>query len=197
MFIWILKSNLVTWNMWVELGPRNRPSLCLWMVIFNCDLWENFCVRVNAKWLRWILWQARKALYALRGIVRLQALVRGQLVRKQAMATVRCMEALLIAQDRAFAQRIRMASVGKSNQRHPTHLITTQDNFLRHVYNVSSNPLPFILILKNDGYKFNRNFLPCCDISDWELSNEWNDSVSLPGLFNPINKNIVDEDRFQ
>ncbi|KAG7013534.1 Protein IQ-DOMAIN 31 [Cucurbita argyrosperma subsp. argyrosperma] len=50
---------------------------------------------------------ARKALRALRGLVKLQALARGHLVRKQAKATLRCMQALITAQARARAQRIR------------------------------------------------------------------------------------------
>ncbi|XLR55439.1 hypothetical protein S83_006111 [Arachis hypogaea] len=56
---------------------------------------------------------ARKALCALRGIVKLQALVRGYLVRKQARDTLRCMQALVIAQARAHASRLRMESQGK------------------------------------------------------------------------------------
>ncbi|RLN42196.1 protein IQ-DOMAIN 14-like [Panicum miliaceum] len=51
---------------------------------------------------------ARTALCALRGIVKLQALVRGQLVRKQANATLRCMQALLTAQSHLRAQRMRV-----------------------------------------------------------------------------------------
>ncbi|XP_039784269.1 uncharacterized protein LOC120651013 isoform X2 [Panicum virgatum] len=51
---------------------------------------------------------ARKALCALRGLVKLQALVRGQLVRRQATATLRRMQALLDAQSRLRAQRARM-----------------------------------------------------------------------------------------
>ncbi|KAL8162711.1 hypothetical protein V2J09_014200 [Rumex salicifolius] len=51
--------------------------------------------------------KARKALRALRGLVKLQALVRGRLVRKRANATLKCMEALITAQARARAQRIR------------------------------------------------------------------------------------------
>lgn len=50
--------------------------------------------------------------------MKLQALVRGQLVRKQASATLRYMEALLTAQARACAQRIKMASEERSNHRH-------------------------------------------------------------------------------
>ncbi|XP_022719732.1 protein IQ-DOMAIN 14-like [Durio zibethinus] len=52
---------------------------------------------------------ARKALHALRGLVKLQALVRGHLVRKQTTATLRSMHALMAIQVRARFQRIQMA----------------------------------------------------------------------------------------
>ncbi|KAJ0982467.1 hypothetical protein J5N97_010741 [Dioscorea zingiberensis] len=58
---------------------------------------------------------ARKALCALKGLVKLQALVRGHLVRKQASATLRCMQALITAQARARAHRIRMLEEGQTN----------------------------------------------------------------------------------
>ena len=66
--------------------------------------------------------------------MKLQALVRGHLVRKQAKATLRCMQALVTAQVRARAQRIQMGSEGKANQKHRN---AAEDDLLRHIYNVS------------------------------------------------------------
>jgi hypothetical protein len=57
----------------------------------------------------YFLFQARKALCALKGLVKLQALVRGQQVRKQTTATLRRMHALISIQVRARVQRIQMA----------------------------------------------------------------------------------------
>jgi hypothetical protein len=54
--------------------------------------------------------QARRALAALRGLVRLQALVRGHQVRLQVHRTMRCMQALVRAQDRFRARRLAATS---------------------------------------------------------------------------------------
>ncbi|KAM7260433.1 hypothetical protein ACFE04_016174 [Oxalis oulophora] len=50
---------------------------------------------------------ARKALRALKGLVKLQALVRGYLIRKQATATFHSMQALIRAQASVRSQRLR------------------------------------------------------------------------------------------
>lgn len=74
---------------------------------------------------------ARKALCALRGIVKLQAFVRGDLVRKKTAATLCCMQALASAQARICAQRIHMIaetqaaiqrqSTQRRSQQHPRY----------------------------------------------------------------------------
>ncbi|XVF50961.1 hypothetical protein PTKIN_Ptkin04bG0145800 [Pterospermum kingtungense] len=51
---------------------------------------------------------ARRALRALKGLVRLQALVRGYNVRKQAQMTMRCMQALVRVQARVRARRLHL-----------------------------------------------------------------------------------------
>ncbi|KAF4353317.1 hypothetical protein G4B88_015271 [Cannabis sativa] len=59
---------------------------------------------------------ARRALRALKGLVRLQALVRGHAVRKQAAITLRCMQALVRVQARVRARRVRMALESQTEQ---------------------------------------------------------------------------------
>ncbi|XVF10080.1 hypothetical protein REPUB_Repub07fG0152400 [Reevesia pubescens] len=51
---------------------------------------------------------SRRALRALKGLVRLQALVRGYNVRKQAQMTMRCMQALVRVQARVRARRLQL-----------------------------------------------------------------------------------------
>ncbi|XP_031108330.1 protein IQ-DOMAIN 31-like isoform X1 [Ipomoea triloba] len=53
---------------------------------------------------------ARRAFRALKGIIRLQALIRGHLVRRQAVATLRCMHAIVRSQALARGRRVRLSN---------------------------------------------------------------------------------------
>ncbi|KAL3525957.1 hypothetical protein ACH5RR_014329 [Cinchona calisaya] len=51
---------------------------------------------------------ARRAFRALKGIIRLQALIRGHLVRRQAVATLRCMQSIVKFQALARGRKVRL-----------------------------------------------------------------------------------------
>lgn len=104
-----------------------------------------------------ISWQARKALKALRGLVKIQALVRGHLVRKQTSDMLRCMNALMSIQVRARVQRIQMTEEPPVIvKRRITHRESAQEKQLSRGYSVSfdfhpnkvSNILVFLTLRK-------------------------------------------------
>ncbi|RRT79070.1 hypothetical protein B296_00019522, partial [Ensete ventricosum] len=56
--------------------------------------------------------QSRRVFCALRGIIRLQALIRGHLVRRQAVTTLHCMWGIVKFQALVRGQRVRLSGIG-------------------------------------------------------------------------------------
>lgn len=61
--------------------------------------------------------QARRALRALRGLVRLKSLIEGNAVKRQASTTLRCMQTLARVQSQIRSRRIRMSEENQALQR--------------------------------------------------------------------------------
>lgn len=78
--------------------------------------------------------KSRRALRALKGLVKLQALVRGHIVRKQTADMLRRMHVLIRAQSRARA--------GRSQVSESPHFSAKSIQFLHHVSKISPFP-PF------------------------------------------------------
>jgi hypothetical protein len=61
--------------------------------------------------------QARRALRALRGLVRLKSLVEGNSVKRQSASTLRCMQTLSRVQSQIRSRRAKMSEENQALQR--------------------------------------------------------------------------------
>ncbi|XP_022764443.1 protein IQ-DOMAIN 14-like [Durio zibethinus] len=73
---------------------------------------------------------ARKALRALKGIVRLQAIIRGWAVRRQAMTTLKCLQSVVNIQSQVCARRFQMAE-GTWQYDENKQLLTLKDKIIK------------------------------------------------------------------
>ncbi|XVF24235.1 hypothetical protein REPUB_Repub13aG0110200 [Reevesia pubescens] len=73
---------------------------------------------------------ARKALRALKGIVRLQAIIRGWAVRRQAMNTLKCLQSIVNIQSQVCARRFQKAE-GSWQYDENKRLLTLKDKIIK------------------------------------------------------------------
>ncbi|KAK9058261.1 hypothetical protein SSX86_023101 [Deinandra increscens subsp. villosa] len=95
-------------GVWIQ---KEEAVITAWENLQNAKVehqsgnWSRYQVHVAAA-------KARRALRALKGLVRLPALVRGNAMRKQAAITLWCMQALIRVQARVRARWVRIALEG-------------------------------------------------------------------------------------
>ncbi|XP_061352559.1 protein IQ-DOMAIN 11-like [Gastrolobium bilobum] len=69
------------------------------------EIKESAAIKIQTAFRSYL---ARKALRALKGIVKLQAIIRGRAVRRQAMSTLKCLQSIVSIQSQVCARRLQM-----------------------------------------------------------------------------------------
>ncbi|MBA0778455.1 hypothetical protein Gotri_006321 [Gossypium trilobum] len=91
------------------------------------DVQELAATKIQATFRGYL---ARKALRALKGIVRLQAIIRGSAVRRQAMNTLKCLQSIVNIQSQVSAMRFQMAE-GTWQYDETKQLVTLEDKIIK------------------------------------------------------------------
>ncbi|XP_058084983.1 protein IQ-DOMAIN 22-like [Magnolia sinica] len=140
---------------------------------------------------------ARRALKALRGLVKLQALVRGRIVRKQAAETLRCMQALVRVQARVRAVRANASEsrhVSKGSQSHPGP--ATPEKYERPIH-VNSAQRDRFAMLKGNASK--PNSTDAIDLDKvhvgWNWLDRWMDERSWDHRENVTKVGAADDEK--
>lgn len=91
---------------------------------------------------------ARKALRALRGIVKLQAIIRGRAVRRQTMSTLKCLQSLVDIQSQVCAKRLQIVK-GRWAHDESEEIPSSRDKIIRMDSN-SERRWDYSILLKEE-----------------------------------------------
>lgn len=72
---------------------------------YKLEIEESSAIKIQTTFRGYI---ARKALKALKGIVKLQAIIRGRAVRRQAMSTLKCLQSIVSIQSQVISRKLQM-----------------------------------------------------------------------------------------
>jgi hypothetical protein len=102
-----------------------------------------------------VIMQARRALRALRGLVRLKSLVEGNSVKRQSASTLHCMQTLSRVQSQIRSRRVKMSEENQALQR---QLLLKQELENFRVCRPSQKCISCAIVLQQISMRFSNTF---------------------------------------
>uniref|UniRef100_A0A6P6G7Q4 protein IQ-DOMAIN 14 n=1 Tax=Ziziphus jujuba TaxID=326968 RepID=A0A6P6G7Q4_ZIZJJ len=111
-----------------ELDTETTPTKAAPLACqYDKQIQESAAVKIQTAFRGYL---AKKALRALKGIVRLQAIIRGRAVRRQAITTLKCLQSIINIQSQVCAKRFQISD-GTFHCDENSHLQNLRDQTLR------------------------------------------------------------------
>ena len=142
--------------LYISLRNLMSQSDCYWYI-------KSITWKFNWLTLLGWIWKARRALRALKALVKLQALVRGHIVRKQSADMLRRMQTLVRLQARARATRVHLSDNMPSFKSSLSHYPVSKHIYVFIFLNCSPDSyLNKLMPTCYKGYAMAPHFLQTC-----------------------------------